>query len=122
MIFVVVADCHGERVFHTGLPFQGPYLTYRTTEISVPASTLESGHPYSMFVEFPRVVDSRVIRGIPGFTSFATATYLDFLTRGPASDAGCPEVAPPMDTGQTDRGERPPGGSAVNPSENKPTP
>jgi len=103
MIFVVVADCHGERLFHTGLPFQGTYLTFRTPEVSVPANSLMTGQPYSMFVEFPSVVDSRVIRGVPGFTSYATATYLDLHTLGPTSDAGCPDAPPPMDTGQTDR-------------------
>jgi hypothetical protein len=106
MIFVVVADCHGQRLYHTGLPFQGEYLTFETTEVAVNASTLSSGQPYSMFVEFPHVVDSRVINGVPGFTSYATATYLDLRTTGASSDTGCPDVPPPMDTGQTDRGHR----------------
>ena len=105
MIFVVIADCHGERVFHTGLPFQGDYLTFETTEILVEAGTLKTGHPYAAFVEFPHVVDSRIINGVPGFTSYATATYVDLRTLGPASDASCPEAPPPMDTGQTDRME-----------------
>ena len=105
MIFVVVADCHGERIVHTGLPFQGEYLTYRARDLSVAAGTLASGSDYSMFVEFPRVMDSRVIRGVPAFTSYATATYLDLHTSGPAVDSNCPDVAPPMDTGQTDRME-----------------
>ncbi len=112
MIFVVVADCHGERVVHTGLPFQGPYLTYRARDLSVAAGTLVSGSPYSMFVEFPRVMDSRVIRGVPAFTSYATATYLDLRTTGTEVDPGCPDVAPPMDTGQTDRMELTSGESA----------
>jgi hypothetical protein len=105
MIFVVVADCHGERVFHTGLPFQGPYTTYRTNEITVLAERLTAGQPYSTFVEFPHVVDSDVVKGVPGFTSYATATYLDLHTTGPPSDATCPDAPPPMDTGQTDRME-----------------
>jgi len=105
MIFVVVADCHGERLFHTGLPFQGPYTTYRTNEITVEAERLNAGQPYSAFVEFPHVVDSRVISGVPGFTSYATATYLDLHTAGPLADMGCPDAPPPMDTGQTDRME-----------------
>ncbi len=105
MIFVVIADCHGERVFHTGLPFQGDYLTFETREILVEAGTLKTGHPYAAFVEFPHVVDSRIIDGVPGFTSYATATYVDLRTLGPASDASCPEAPPPMDTGQTDRME-----------------
>ncbi len=103
MIFVVVADCRGERLFHTGLPFQGPYTTFRTDEITVEAEQLTAGQPYSAFVEFPHVVDSDVVRGVPGFTSYATATYLDLHTTGPLSDTGCPDAPPPMDTGQTDR-------------------
>ena len=105
MIFVVIADCHGGRVFHTGLPFQGDYLTFETREILVEAGTLKTEHPYAAFVEFPHVVDSRIINGVPGFTSYATATYVDLRTRGPASDASCPEAPPPMDTEQTDRME-----------------
>jgi hypothetical protein len=72
----------------------------------VDANTLSSGQAYSMFVEFPHVVDSRVINGVPAFTSYATATYLDLRTTGASSDSGCPDVPPPMDTGQTDRGHR----------------
>jgi hypothetical protein len=103
MIFVVVADCQGERIFHTGLPFQGEYTTFRTTEILIESGALNPGQPYSAFVEFPHVVDSRIEHGVPGFTSYATATYLDLRTTGPRADAACPDVPPPMDTGQTDR-------------------
>ena len=103
MIFVVVADCQGERIFHTGLPFQGEYTTFRTTEILIESGALSPGQPYSAFVEFPHVVDSRIERGVPGFTSYATATYLDLRTTGPRADEACPDVPPPMDTGQTDR-------------------
>lgn len=112
LIFVVIADCHGERIFHTGLPFEGDFLTYRTTEVVVEAGKLGTGQALSAFVEFPIVADSKIVDGIPGFTSFANSTYLDLHTTGPASDATCPAVRPPMDTGQTDRSERipPPGG------------
>jgi hypothetical protein len=105
MIFVVVADCHGSRLFHTGLPFEGEYLSYRATDVLVAAGTLDTGQPYSAFVEFPHVVDSRMVRGVPGFASYATATYVDLHTTGSISDATCPAVPPPMDTGQTDRKE-----------------
>jgi len=49
MIFLVLADCHGERMLHTGLPFQGDYTTFRTTEMRVEAGKLRTGHPYSVF-------------------------------------------------------------------------
>ena len=103
MIFVVVADCQGERIVHTGLPFQGEYTTFRTTEMLVESGVFSGGQPYSAFVEFPHVVDSRIEQDVPGFTSYATATYLDLRTTGPAADEACPDVPPPMDTGQTDR-------------------
>jgi hypothetical protein len=103
MIFLVVADCQGERIFHTGLPFQGEYTTFRTTEMTVEAGVLSPGQPYSAFVEFPHVVDSAIEQGVPGFASYATATYLDLHTSGPRADQACPDSPPPMDTGQTDR-------------------
>lgn len=102
MIFVVIQDCRGRNVFHTGLPFDGKYLRYDASEIQVPAHLLEPGEPYSMFVEMPHVVDSTRAQGIPGFASFATATYLDLRALG-TSSAKCPAAPPPMDTGQTDR-------------------
>ena len=102
MIFVVIQDCHGRNVFHTGLPFDGKYLRYDTPDVQVPARLLQPGRPYSMFVEMPHVVDSTRTKGIPGFASFATATYLDLRTLGTVS-TDCPAALPPMDTGQTDR-------------------
>jgi hypothetical protein len=104
MIFVVVQNCQGERMVHTGLPFEEEdYLTYRARELRVDAGTLNPGEPYAMFVEFPHVIDSVVADGVPGFTSYATATYLDIHTTGEASDDSCLEIMPAMDTGQTDR-------------------
>ena len=105
MIFVVIQNCHGKRIVHTGLPFKrNDYLTYRAKELVVEPDSLEPGQPYAMFVEFPHVVDSVVVEGVPGFTSYATATYLDIHTSGEPVDASCLEEMPPMDTGQTDRG------------------
>ena len=105
MIFVVMADCYGERIIHTGLPFEGEYTKYIETEISVEGEFLKTGHPYSIFVEFPHVVDSSVTNGVPGFTSYATATYMEVFTSGPDTSAACPVDKVPMDTGQTNRME-----------------
>ena len=103
MIFVVFQDCYGERVFHTGLPFKEPsYMTFATEEVTVPVGRFKPGQAYSMFVEFPHVVDSGADNGVPGFTSYATATYLDLKSTGRALQE-CPQHMPPLDTGQTDR-------------------
>jgi hypothetical protein len=107
MIFVVVQNCQGERIVHSGLPFENnDYMTFRTRELLVDANTLRPGEPYAMFVEFPHVVDSTIVDGVPGFTSFATATYLDVQTGGEPDDSFCLEEMPAMDTGQTDRMEK----------------
>jgi hypothetical protein len=103
MIFVVVADCFGERISHTGLPFEGEYMRHNVREVMVEADLLDPGKPYSAFVEFPHVSESRIVAGVPGFTSYATATYVDLHTTGEYSGATCPDLSPPMDTGQTDR-------------------
>ena len=102
MIFVVLQDCRGQRIFHTGLPFDGPYMRFDAREVRIPANLLHPGQPYSMFVEMPHVADSVRSGGIPGFASFATATYLDLRTVG-ESGVACPANMPAMDTGQTDR-------------------
>jgi hypothetical protein len=103
MIFVVMADCYGERITHTGLPFAGDYTKWNATEVVVEAEFLKTGHPYSIFVEFPHVVDSSITNGAPGFASYATATYMDIVTLGAETSDSCPAEKIPMDTGQTDR-------------------
>ena len=106
MIFVVFQNCHGERIFHTGLPFkEEDYTRYSVTSLTVPTGRFEEGQKYSMFVEFPHVVDSTIVDGVPGFTSYATATYTDINTTGETQAGSCPEKIPPLDTGQTDRME-----------------
>ena len=103
MIFVVMQDCTGARIVHTGLPFKGPYMTWKSQQVTVDDSKLKPGHPYSIFVEFPHVVDSHIAEGVPIFSSYATATYLDLTTQGEARSNECLDSMPPMDTGQTDR-------------------
>jgi len=106
MIFLVFQNCHGERVFHTGLPFkEANYTKYSVTEMEVPADRFKAGQTYALFVEFPHVVDSAIAQGIPGFSSYATATYTDIRTSGELNDSECPDKTPPLDTGQTDRME-----------------
>ncbi|NKB36973.1 MAG: hypothetical protein GKR93_07335 [Gammaproteobacteria bacterium] len=104
MIFVVFQSCQGERVFHTGLPFkEKEYTKFTTKKMTVPAGRFKPGQTYSMFVEFPHVVDSTIDDDVPGFTSYATATYTDINTTGDIEAGSCPEDIPPLDTGQTDR-------------------
>ncbi len=103
LIFFVIADCHGERIVHTGLPSDEIYLTYEATEFSVPADKLRPGEGYSTFVEFPNQVMTEKVQGVLAFSSYATTTYLDLKTTGEASGPACPDKLKPMDSGQTDR-------------------
>ena len=79
-------------------------MTFATEEVTVPVGRFKPGQAYSMFVEFPHVVHSGENNGVSGFTSYATATYLDVKSTGLSSEE-CPEKMPPLDTGQTDRME-----------------
>jgi hypothetical protein len=101
-VFVVVADCFGNRIVKSGLSFEPSCLSYRNTDYIIPAGTLLPGRPHSMFVELPHVADSIVRAGVPGFASFATATYLQLHTLGKATGTPCPEKPVALDTGETD--------------------
>lgn len=103
LVFVVVADCFGNRIVKSGLCFEDEFLTYRDTSYTIPAGTLLPGRPHSMFVELPHVSDSLYVQGVPGFACFASATYLDIRTLGAMEGPPCPERRPALDTGETDR-------------------
>ncbi len=103
LVFVVVGNCHAERVVHSGRPFEGtPFLTYRATEYIVPSGKLSSGEAHQMFVEHA-LVDATEEDGIVGLVTYASTTFLDFTTLGSPAGRSCPEPMPPFDGGQTDR-------------------
>lgn len=103
LIFVVVGDCHGEKIVHSGRPFEGtPYLTYTTRNYVVPAEELSTGEPHQLFVEHAKV-DTSTDDGIVGLVTYAATTFLDFRTTGVVSATPCPRSMPKMDQGQTDR-------------------
>lgn len=103
LVFVVVGNCHAERVVHSGRPFEGtPFLTYRTKEYTISRGNLAPGEPYQMFVEHASV-DTSEEDGIVALVTYASTTFLDFRTVGSPSGRPCPEVMPPFDGGQTDR-------------------
>ena len=91
LIFVILTDCHGEIVSHSGRPFAGaPFLTYEAESYPVPKGSLAPGLPYTIVVEHARVVNSDRSQGVPVFASYATVTYLEFRTSGQAADDTCP--------------------------------
>ncbi len=106
LIFVVMGDCHGEKVEHSGRPFEGTsFLTYRDADYLIPAEKLSSGEPHQIFVEHAKVDTSRE-DGIVGLVTYASTSFFDFRTTGEAVGEPCPRPMPKMDGGQTDRPQR----------------
>ena len=94
LIFVILTDCHGDIVSHSGRPFAGaPFLTYEAESYPVPKGSLAPGLPYTVVVEHASVVNSDRGQGVPVFASYATVTYLEFHTSGKAMDDTCPAPA-----------------------------
>lgn len=93
LIFVILTDCHGEIVSHSGRPFAGAaFLTYAVDSYPVPEGLLAPGHPYTVVVEHASVVNSDRSQGVPVFASYATVTYLEFQTSGEPADDTCSEA------------------------------
>jgi hypothetical protein len=103
LLFVVVGNCRGEKIEHSGRPFEGtPYLTYTTSSYIVPAAKLAPGEPHQLFVEHARV-DTSMEAGVVGLVTYAATSFLDFRATGEAEGEPCPPAMPKIDQGQTDR-------------------
>ena len=103
LVFVIMGNCHGERISHSGRPFEDtPYLDYSATEFLIPAEHLLPENAYQLSVEHA-ILDTTITKGVPGLATFATTTFLDIMTLGTAiNDSACPEILNNFDAGQTD--------------------
>jgi len=89
LIFVLVFDCFGNNIAHSGRPYQGgPYLTYRDSKYTVAADSLNPGQTYTAIVE-QATADVTVFQGVPGIATYATLTFVDFQTSGAAEGKHC---------------------------------
>ena len=89
LIFVLVFDCFGNNISHSGRPYQGgPYLTYKNTKYVVGAGSLQPGQKYTAIVE-QATADVTIFQGVPGIATYATLTFVDFETSGPDERASC---------------------------------
>jgi hypothetical protein len=49
LVFVIMGDCHGKRISHSGRPFENsPYLDYAATEFIIPAEQLLPENAYQL--------------------------------------------------------------------------
>ena len=84
LIFVLAFDCFGNNVAHSGRPYNGkPFLTYKDTSFTIPASALKKGVSYNLIVE-QATADVMRHQGVPGIATYATLTFLDAKTTGPS--------------------------------------
>lgn len=90
LVFVLVFDCFGNNVAHSGRPYQGgPYLTYRDAQYTVPTASFKSGMNYTAIVE-QATADSTRFQGVPGIATYATLTFLELKTTGRTEGTACP--------------------------------
>jgi hypothetical protein len=89
LIFVLVFDCFGNNISHSGRPYQGgPYLTYEDSQYVVGAGSLQPGQKYTAIVE-QATADVTIFQGVPGIATYATLTFVEFRTFGVAEQS-CP--------------------------------
>ena len=89
LIFVLVFDCFGNTIAHSGRPYQGgAFLTYRDSQYVVDAASLEPGQKHKAIVE-QATADVTIFQGIPGIATYATLTFLEFQTSGVAEGKSC---------------------------------
>lgn len=101
LIFVILTDAVGNRIAHSGRPFENrPYLTFETHSYTIDGSVLEPGASYTLSVEHALLDDTTRFGGVPAFTTRAVTTKLELTTAsaGPAA-SGCsaPERMPSLD-------------------------
>ena len=108
LIFVIMGNCLGEKVVHSGHAFGESFLTFAATEFTIPKESLRPGQPFQVEIEFSEM-DTDRRDGLTSIITYAASTFLDIQTTGKNTDAViCPAEPLAMDGGQTDR--RKPGG------------
>jgi hypothetical protein len=100
LIFVMMADCRGERAFHSGRPLGTPnplepdressrVLTFKDTEITIPGDAFAPGITYKLDVEHARLLDTDQRHGVVGMSTFAVTTHLHITVTGEAPEGAC---------------------------------
>jgi hypothetical protein len=104
MIYVIVGDCMGTEIVHSGHAISDLHaLTYRASEFVIPASSLFPGQPFQLEVEHSNM-ETDIWNDIEIIVTYAATSFLDIRTTG--ADTGspvCPAMPYAMDGGQTDR-------------------
>jgi len=104
LIFAVVANCQGEKISHSGVPFGGgAHLTYADQDVTISRDLLNPGEIYSVSVEHA-VMDTNYVGNVPTIATYAATSFVDFNTEGDnVGGLTCTALPVQMDKGQTDR-------------------
>ncbi len=98
LIFVILTDADGNRVAHSGRPFEaGTYLTYADESYLIDGAVLQSGAEYTLSVEHALLDNTIRMGGVPAFTTRAVTTKLTISTGilgEPPNCAPAPEQLP----------------------------
>lgn len=90
LIFVIAKDCTGQKISHSGRPFESrSFLTYRAKDYRIPADLLRPGEAYTLQVEHAVLVDTGHFQGVPGLATYAVTTTVEFQTKGEPLDDRC---------------------------------
>jgi hypothetical protein len=110
MIYVIVGDCLGNEIVHSGHAISDPSaLTFAAKEFIIPASKLHAGQSFQLEVEHSNM-DTDIWNNIEIIVTYAATSFLDIKTTGDNDQSReCPLVPYAMDGGQTDRQPRPAG-------------
>jgi hypothetical protein len=102
LIFAVMANCKGEKISHSGVPFGGgAHLTYADQNVTISSDLLSAGEVFQISVEHA-VMDTNYVGNVPTIATYAATSFLDFNTSG-VSQNECTALPVQMDKGQTDR-------------------
>ncbi|MGI9264685.1 MAG: VOC family protein, partial [Gammaproteobacteria bacterium] len=102
LVFVILTDADGNRVAHSGRPFENrPYLTYASDNFVIDGDVLEPEQTYTLSVEHALLDDTTRLDTVPAFTTRAVTTKLALRT-GPSAQESCiPMTAIPSLAAQT---------------------
>lgn len=89
LIFVILTDADGNRVAHSGRPFENrPYLTYASENFVIDGDFLRPDQTYTLSVEHALLDDTTRLDSVPAFTTRAVTTKVTLRT-GPSEQESC---------------------------------
>lgn len=89
LVFVILTDADGNRVAHSGRPFENrPYLTYANKNFVIDGDLLRPDQTYTLSVEHALLDDTTRFDSVPAFTTRAVTTKF-VLRTGPADQESC---------------------------------